>query len=95
MSTAQLFQAYTHTHTHKHTHTHTHTRTHTHTNTHTKSRKFLQNHKLSISQLKYFSTQNSLKNTLHFQEHVNLFQVVTKTQGFEDKISGVGFHWAR
>ena len=48
--------------------------THTHTHTHI----FLQNHKLSISQLKikHFSTQNVLQNTWYFIEHTNLFQVV-------------------
>ena len=35
-----------------------------HTQTHTKSHIFLQNLKPSISQLKYFSTQNLLQNTL-------------------------------
>ena len=46
ISTAQLFQTYTHTKPHI----------------------FLQNLKLSISQLKYFSTQILLQNTLYFSE---------------------------
>ena len=54
--TAQLFKAYARAHT----------RTLTHTHTHIKSHIFLQNHKHLISQLKYFSTQNLLQNTLYF-----------------------------
>ena len=63
-----------HTHTHTHTYTHTHMNTHTHTPTHTHARPpqkkkktkqkncniFLLNLNASTSQLKYFSTRNSL-----------------------------------
>ena len=46
------------------------------TYTHTKSHIFLQNHTLSMSQLRYFFTKNILQNTLYFIEHTNFFQVV-------------------
>ena len=53
------------------------------TYTHTKSHIFLKkNHHLSISQLKYFSTQNLLQHSSYFIEHTNLFQVVKSFSGF-------------